>query len=618
MSDMPTDNSRKPKRSRKPKSEKPAIPDVTAVETSATTVEGDESTSGGGAQEAPKEVPPIPEPVEPAVAAPSQKAAVSEARPLAVNVLRVAGFLVLAFIVYWVLDKVFVYKTSSSYVDEIAQVYDLNPHLAKALTIIGFAFLAIAGELAFSFSRIKRYAAWSAILVALVGHSLVLWQGTRSQFFSRSGEAIKCYIITRTAITYGERPGIDPATGRECRLITPEIVERIKEYESGRRPGLISSANPVFFDPRTGAPVVWFGTGQSGTVEIFDLMGFHPQTGAELLPITHEAIARWQKQQRDVQEAQLKRVPNRIDPEKFGFFDPINGRPRVWYWRSEQGEYEFYDADGFHKKSGEPLTIVSPSFVTQWKREQAEALRKKAELEEQRLQEERERAERAERERQAAIIQRQQSEALERAQAERERNAGTACDQLAANPTDRRKPSHIAGTPYEVLKAGTAEAISACQTAVRVFPGEPRYAYQLARAVQIKSPQEAMSMLQPLVTARYPAAYDNLGWLHIRLYKDYSEAVRLFKLGAQMDDPDCIVSLAELVDKGYYQPTSAAEGKWQLFARAASLGHVNAGLAIERERARIESEMAQQQQQDDAARAIFEVLGGVIRTIPRR
>ncbi|MGX9431855.1 MULTISPECIES: hypothetical protein [Bradyrhizobium] len=42
-------------------------------------------------------------------------------------------------------------------------------------------------------------------------------------------------------------------------------------------------------------PVVWYFKNDRGQIELFDLMGFHPQTG-ELIPITREVAQVWKQQ----------------------------------------------------------------------------------------------------------------------------------------------------------------------------------------------------------------------------------------------------------------------------------------------------------------------------------
>ena len=112
--------------------------------------------------------------------------------------------------------------------------------------------------------------------------------------------AKQCYIIQRDArapVIYRDHlPGIDPETGRECRLVTIGLVERLNEYANGKRPGKIKATQPEFFDPRTSEPIVWY-VDHGGTIEIFDLMGYHPETSEELLPVTPEIVDRWKAQQ---------------------------------------------------------------------------------------------------------------------------------------------------------------------------------------------------------------------------------------------------------------------------------------------------------------------------------
>ena len=52
-------------------------------------------------------------------------------------------------------------------------------------------------------------------------------------------------------------------------------------------------------------------------------------------------------------------------------------------------------------------------------------------------------------------------------------------------------------------------------------------------------------------------AYDNLGWLEIKLYANYGEAIKDFEAGSQLQDPDLKVSLAEMIDKEYVRADRA-------------------------------------------------------------
>src|SRR5215813_8738284 len=80
-----------------------------------------------------------------------------------------------------VVDKIFVYLLARSYVDEIAEVFDLNKSLATAIAWLVFAAMLILTRYLFSFSKSRRRAALAGLLALVVGHSLVLWRGRQAK-----------------------------------------------------------------------------------------------------------------------------------------------------------------------------------------------------------------------------------------------------------------------------------------------------------------------------------------------------------------------------------------------------------------------------------------------------
>ena len=84
--------------------------------------------------------------------------------------------------------------------------------------------------------------------------------------------------------------------------MTTGLIERLKEYAEGKRPGRIKAPQPEFFDPRTSEPIVWY-VDHGDTIEIFDLLGYHPETSEELLPVTPEIVDRWKAQQGSLPES---------------------------------------------------------------------------------------------------------------------------------------------------------------------------------------------------------------------------------------------------------------------------------------------------------------------------
>jgi hypothetical protein len=369
--------------------------------------------------------------------------------------------------------------------------------------------------------------------------------------------AKQCYIIQRDArapVIYRDHlPGIDPETGRECRLVTIGVVERLNEYANGKRPVRIKAPpQPEFFDPRTSEPIVWY-VDRGGTIEIFDLMGYHPETSEELLPVTPVIVNRWKAQQAP---------PARVDPESHPWFDVKTGRPNIWHSPGENGELEFFDGPGFHPKTGKALTEITQDFADKLlldKKENAEA--------EARAQKERADAE-------ARIRQEQ----WRQQQAQH-------CDELAANPNDqnrRRDAAGVsyAGVSYEQLRTQTTQAIKACEVAVQQFPKDLTLQYQLARPVELVDPARGQAMQDKLVKLGYPAAFDNAGSLLLNDPKCrqhcINEAVKLFRKGAALGDPDSMMSLADQIDQNH-----ATGDKISLYQRAAKLGHPRAKMALE-------------------------------------
>ena len=195
----------------------------------------------------------------------------------------------------------------------------------------------------------------------------------------REQEQQKCYVMTRTTIKTLNRIGIDPDTGLECRPLTPQIVEKLEEYRNGHRPTQITSNDPKFFDAVTGDPVIWYSKNDQGQIELFDLMGFHPKTGEELTPITKQIAEEWKTQSQKAVRRTAAQVP---DPDGFGFFDPVTGAAKVWYWRSEAGDYEFYDGPGYHSRAGDQLKVITREIIADWRRSLvAAAAKKRAEQE---------------------------------------------------------------------------------------------------------------------------------------------------------------------------------------------------------------------------------------------
>src|SRR5258708_35811277 len=87
------------------------------------------------------------------------------------------------------------------------------------------------------------------------------------------------------------------------------------------------------------------------------------------MQVTRRGADDWSRDQMKNQQEKDRKPPKPIDPTTAVFFDPISGQPKVWYWRSEAGLWEFYDNKGFHPRTGDELKIVSGETLTRWQQE---------------------------------------------------------------------------------------------------------------------------------------------------------------------------------------------------------------------------------------------------------
>ncbi len=516
----------------------------------------------------------------------------------------------------WLIDRVFLYFVARSYVDEIAEAFDLNKHIARAIALLVFVILVFLIGKLFSLSKVDRRIGYLGIIGLLIGHALLLSLPNH--------HLEQCYILTRDGeVRFRERLGIDPETGRECRPVTPSVLERLLEYQKGRQAQRINSMDPTFFNQRSGEPIVWYFKDRDGNFQLFDLMGFHPESGVELLPVTPEIVDQWKHKNKDAIAKDTRPEPQRLsDPESFGFFDAVTGKPRIWYWRGQNGEYEFYDSSGYHRPTGEQLVVISREVISEWKgwiglrqkHIERERLEREAALKRD-LQAATELAAKRERERQLAWEREKREAADAAALREREHQSGLLCDQLAANPTDRGKPSNVAGVSYDVLKNQVSAALESCSLAVKVYPQELRYHYEYARALQVNNPEKAIEFHKVLATANYVASFDNIGSILIRTYKNIPQAIRYIREGVRHGDPDSMVSLANLIEKNYVQEANPTAARFALLSRAAQLGHYGAQVAVEQEQIKFQQLQQQREFEQQQQQMMLQLFGTVLQMV---
>jgi len=113
--------------------------------------------------------------------------------------------------------------------------------------------------------------------------------------------------------------------------------------------------------------------------------------------------------------------------------------------------------------------------------------------------------------------------------------------------------------------------------------------------------------LQKLVSARYPAAFDNIG----SIVSNPQEAVNYFRMGVDLGDSDSMVSLAVIIGRGHASPRGPGETTLALYRRAAQLGNKAAARAEQVELEKLgqaEANRALQARQAEIAGEIFDTI----------
>ena len=147
--------------------------------------------------------------------------------------------------------------------------------------------------------------------------------------------------------------------------------------------------------------------------------------------------------------------------------------------------------------------------------------------------------------------------------------------------------------------------MEACRAAVENKPEDPRFRYQYARAMQTIEPASAAHIYEQLVAERYPAAFDNYGWVLIQLQNDYAGAERLFRAGIALDNADARQSLAELIIKNRIRPRYKREAV-DLMREAAEQGNADARTYL--------AEYDERKRQENEAKAVVKgIFGSILR-----
>ena len=127
----------------------------------------------------------------------------------------------------------------------------------------------------------------------------------------------------------------------------------------------------MYFASRDAYAFKWCAETPEG-IRAFDGPGVDPVYGTQLKPCSYDQRVTLRQQVKGFAGARQITVD---DPRAYEFFDPASGRPKVWYSRSPDGDYELFDRPGTHPRTGQSLQPIKSAVVQDLIHQHEERLR---------------------------------------------------------------------------------------------------------------------------------------------------------------------------------------------------------------------------------------------------
>jgi hypothetical protein len=77
-------------------------------------------------------------------------------------------------VIFWLCNELVYYYLARSYAEELADAYDLNRGITRAILWASFAAIVVLAGFSFSLSKQKRRIGYAGLLALVIGHSLLL------------------------------------------------------------------------------------------------------------------------------------------------------------------------------------------------------------------------------------------------------------------------------------------------------------------------------------------------------------------------------------------------------------------------------------------------------------
>lgn len=203
---------------------------------------------------------------------------------------------VLVYVLSPAADIWLVWKVYARYVDTISNLTGFNTYLVTALALVAFVpfYYAVTLVLYHPFTPRLRWRGITILLILAVTYNVSLYYVTRDLTFGfKTDKALRYYALTPDGVKFYDRPGVDTTYGVALQPVTPENVVDLLAMSRGEFRRLDDRGALSFFNPRTGAAMVWYFKHDDGALEFYNQPGFHPGTGRRLLPATEMIYREW-------------------------------------------------------------------------------------------------------------------------------------------------------------------------------------------------------------------------------------------------------------------------------------------------------------------------------------
>jgi hypothetical protein len=115
----------------------------------------------------------------------------------------------------------------------------------------------------------------------------------------------------------------------------------------------------MYFASRDAYASKWCADTPEG-IRVFDAEGSDPVYGLALKPCSFDQIVALRRGKVGIPDPQRLLI---ADVRGYTFFDGITGKPRVWYYKTGDGTYAFYDRPGKYPGTGENLLPIDERTV---------------------------------------------------------------------------------------------------------------------------------------------------------------------------------------------------------------------------------------------------------------